>query len=333
MAKNSTLGRLAGGKAMNVAMNSAFDKDGNPTDGFQKAVQRAIRIQRPLVLANIRRLHRRHPDESPAQIADRLTDQYLLAVTGAGAAVGGTAIIPGLGTVAALGLSAAAVVGFMETTALYAQSIAELHGISTDDPQRAEALVMAVMLGEDGRKMLRDFAAGQRGGGIVPGGAANPTGLSALMGIGAQGSMSELFFQQMKKKFMRKMLVRQGAGFLGRAVPFGVGAVIGGVGNRAMGKAVVKSAQTLFGPLPAALPGEVVHPTTDPEQDEQELKVLEEKARKELSGQVDLEGDPIASPMDAGPAGGEGKDEDEGKDEGFVAGLKGRFVRRKDKKA
>ena len=329
MAKNSTLGRLAGGKAMNVAMNSAFDKDGNPTDGFQKAVQRAIRIQRPLVLANIRRLHRRHPDESPAQIADRLTDQYLLAVTGTGAAVGGTAIIPGLGTVAALGLSAAAVVGFMETTALYAQSIAELHGISTDDPQRAEALVMAVMLGEDGRKMLRDFAAGQRGGAIVPGGAANPTGLSALMGIGAQGSMSELFFQQMKKKFMRKMLVRQGAGFLGRAVPFGVGAVIGGVGNRAMGKAVVKSAQTLFGPLPAALPGEVVHPTTDPEQDEQELKVLEEKARKELSGQVDLEDDPIASPEDAGPA----EDKGEGKDEGFVAGLRGRFLGRKDKKA
>ena len=315
---------------MNVAMNSAFDKDGNPTDGFQKAVLRAIRIQRPLVLANIRRLHRRHPDESPAQIADRLNDQYLLAVTGAGAAVGGTAIIPGLGTVAALGLSAAAVVGFMETTALYAQSIAELHGISTDDPQRAEALVMAVMLGEDGRKMLRDFAAGQRGG-IVPGGAANPSGLSALMGVGAQGSMSELFFQQMKKKFMRKMLVRQGAGFLGRAVPFGVGAVIGGVGNRAMGKAVVKSAQTLFGPLPAALPGEVVHPTTDPEQDEQELKVLEEKARKELSGQVDLDGDPVASPVDAAPA--EDKDEGEGKDEGFVAGLKGRFGRRKDKKA
>ncbi|WIK81943.1 hypothetical protein [Micrococcus lylae] len=332
MAKNSTLGRLAGGKAMNVAMNSAFDKDGNPTDGFQKAVLRAIRIQRPLVLANIRRLHRRHPDESPAQIADRLNDQYLLAVTGAGAAVGGTAIIPGLGTVAALGLSAAAVVGFMETTALYAQSIAELHGISTDDPQRAEALVMAVMLGEDGRKMLRDFAAGQRGG-IVPGGAANPSGLSALMGIGAQGSMSELFFQQMKKKFMRKMLVRQGAGFLGRAVPFGVGAVIGGVGNRAMGKAVVKSAQTLFGPLPAALPGEVVHPTTDPEQDEQELKVLEEKARKELSGQVDLDGDPVASPVDAAPAEDKDKGKDEGKGEGFVAGLKGRFGRRKDKKA
>lgn len=310
---------------MNVAMNSAFDKDGNPTDGFQKTVQRAIKVQRPLVLANIRRLHRKHPDETPAQIADRLTDQYLLAVTGAGAAVGGTAIIPGIGTVAALGLSAAAVVGFMETTALYAQSIAELHGITTDDPQRAEALVMAVMLGDDGKKMLRDFASGQRGGNTLPGGAANAAGLSALMGIGGQGGMSELLFQQMKKKFMRKMLVRQGAGFLGRAVPFGVGAVIGGVGNRAMGKTVVKSAQTLFGPVPATLPGEVVAPKTDPEQDEKALKELEEKNRRELSGQVDLDGNQVASPVDGKPA--------EKEDEGFLAGLKDRFFGKDEKKA
>lgn len=310
---------------MNVAMNSAFDKDGNPTDGFQKAVQRAIKIQRPLVLANIRRLHRKNPDETPAQIADRLTDQYLLAVTGAGAAVGGTAIIPGIGTVAALGLSAAAVVGFMETTALYAQSIAELHGITTDDPQRAEALVMAVMLGDDGKKLLRDFADGQRGGSTLPGGAANAAGLSALMGIGGQGGMSDLLVQQMKKKFLKKMLVRQGAGFLGRAVPFGVGAVIGGIGNRAMGRAVVKSAQTLFGPVPATLPGEVVDPKTDPEEDEKALRELEAKTQRELAGEVDLDGNTVASPVDAKPA---------EEDQGFLGGLKDRFFGKdEDKRA
>lgn len=308
---------------MNVAMNSAFDKDGNPTDGFQKAVQRAIKIQRPLVLANIRRLHRKNPDETPAQIADRLTDQYLLAVTGAGAAVGGTAIIPGIGTVAALGLSAAAVVGFMETTALYAQSIAELHGITTDDPQRAEALVMAVMLGDDGKKLLRDFADGQRGSSTLPGGAANAAGLSALMGIGGQGGMSDLLVQQMKKKFLKKMLVRQGAGFLGRAVPFGVGAVIGGIGNRAMGRAVVKSAQTLFGPVPATLPGEVVAPKTDPEEDEKALRELEDKTQKELAGEVDLDGNTVASPVDAKPA---------EEDQGFFGGLKERFFGKDDEK-
>lgn len=284
MVKNSIIGRMAGGKAMDVAMNRAFDKDGNPTDGFQKTVLRALRVQRPLVLANIRRLHRKYPDDSPAQLADRLTEQYLLAVTGTGAAVGGTAIIPGVGTVAALGLSAAAVVGFMETTALYAQSIAELHGITTEDPQRAEALVMAVMLGDDGRKLLREFASGQRGGAALPGGAANAAGLSALMGAGGKGAMSELFVQKMKKKFMKKMLVRQGAGFFGRAVPFGVGAVIGGVGNRAMGKAVVKSAQTLFGPVPTTLPGEVVEPAADAEKDEQDLAELERKAQQDLAG-------------------------------------------------
>ncbi|TFI18892.1 hypothetical protein E4A41_14680, partial [Micrococcus endophyticus] len=73
--------------------------------------------------------------------------------------VGGTAIVPGIGTVAALGLSAAATVGFMEATALYAQSLAELHGITMEDPQRAEALVMALMLGDDAKELLREAAA------------------------------------------------------------------------------------------------------------------------------------------------------------------------------
>ncbi len=44
---------------------------------------------------------------------------------------------------------------------------------------------------------------------------------------------------------------------MGRAVPFGVGAVIGGVGNRAMGKAVMENAAELFGPLPMVIPGEI----------------------------------------------------------------------------
>ncbi|MBB4736372.1 hypothetical protein [Micrococcus cohnii] len=272
MAKNSFLGRMAGDKALNMALKNAFDDEGNPTDSFQKTVLRAMKLQRPLVVANLRRLHENHPDESPAQLADRLSDQYLNTVTGAGAAVGGTAIIPGIGTIAALGLSGVAVIGFLEATALYAQSIAELHGITTEDPQRAEALVMAVMLGEDGRKMLKEFAGSQRGGAAASLG--GPGALNALTATG--GGMSDMVMNQLKKKFMRKVLVRQGAGLFGRAVPFGVGAVIGGVGNRSMGKSVIASAQNLFGPVPQTLPGDVVE-TKDEREQAEAARELEQK--------------------------------------------------------
>ncbi len=63
-------------------------------------------------------------------------------------------MVPGIGTAASLGLSALATVGFLETTALYASSLAELHGIRLTDPVRAQTMVMAIMLGEEGTSML-----------------------------------------------------------------------------------------------------------------------------------------------------------------------------------
>ena len=83
-------------------------------------------------------------------------------------------------------------------------------------------------------------------------------GLAATMGTSSGAGMGAMVVDQLKRRFMKKLLVRQGAGMLGRAVPFGIGAVIGGVGNRAMAKAVVQNARDLFGPLPAAIPGEIV---------------------------------------------------------------------------
>lgn len=247
MAKRSIITSVAGQKATDFAINRAVDQHGNPTPALQRIVLKAVDIQRPLVLRNLNRLRRKHPQDTPAELAERLGNQYLTAVMGEGAAAGGTAVVPGVGTAAALGLSAAATVAFLETTALYAQSVAELMGVSTEDPQRAQTLVMAVMLGDDGRKILRDFSSQANGSGSGPLG-------GAVAAITGASGVSDVLFQQMKRMFMKKFIIKQGAGMLGRLVPFGIGAVIGGVGNRAMGKSVIKAAQNIFGPLPSALP-------------------------------------------------------------------------------
>lgn len=255
MAKNSMIGRYTSGKVKDFALKSALDENGEPTEGFEKVVSKVLDIQRPLVLKHIQNVAAKNPELTAEQIAERLGQQYLNTVTGAGAAVGGTAIVPGVGTVAALGLSAAATVGFMEATALYAQSLAELHGITMEDPQRAEALVMALMLGDDAKELLREAAA-KAGRPFDPNASLNALAGSAA-GTASGTGISAFVMDRLKRTFMKKMLVRQGAGFLGRAVPFGVGAVIGGVGNRAMGKAVMENAQELFGPLPTVIPGEI----------------------------------------------------------------------------
>ena len=114
--------------AMKMAQKSAqkamFDAEGNPKPGVHNALLRAVEIQRPLVLANLRRLQKRYPHATAAQLAAKLEHDYLLAVTGGGALVGGSAVIPGVGTLAALGLSAAVTAGFLEATALFATSLA-----------------------------------------------------------------------------------------------------------------------------------------------------------------------------------------------------------------
>jgi hypothetical protein len=246
--KKSIIASVAGQKAADFAIHSAVDAQGNPTPAFQKVVLKALDVQRPLVLRNLNRLRRQNPQDAPAQLAERLGKQYLAALTGGGAAIGSTAVVPGVGTAAALGLSAAATVGFLEATALYAQSVAELMGIPTDDPQRAQTLVMAVMLGNDGRRMLQDFSTQANGRGVGP----LAGSLSVVTG---SAGVSEVLFNQMKRMFLKRFIVRQGAGMLGRLVPFGVGAVVGGLGNRVMGKGVIKAAQNLFGPLPDTIPG------------------------------------------------------------------------------
>ncbi len=238
--------------AQETAHNAVFDAHGNPKPGVHNVLLRAVEIQRPLVVANIRRLQRRNPRASAAQLADILERDYLRAVTGGGALVGATALVPGVGTVASLGLSAAATVGFLEATALYATSLAELHGIRMTDPEKASTLVMAVMLGEEGTALLGSLSGQAMGRG---------KGASQAWGNALAGRMSSSGFgfirERIQKAFLRNLLRRQGTALFGRALPFGIGAVVGGAGNLMMGRAVVANAKEAFGPMPDTVPGEL----------------------------------------------------------------------------
>lgn len=242
--------------AVRIAQQSAhsamFDAQGKPKPGVHNLLLRAVEVQRPLVLANLRRLQKRHPSASAAQLAAKLERDYLVAVTGGGALVGGAAVVPGVGTVAALGLSAAATVGFLEATALFATSLAELHGVRLVDPEKASTLVMAIMLGEEGTALLSSLsgqAAGQ-GKGPTPAWGSLFARRTPLAGF---GSVRE----RIQTMFLRSLLKKQGTAMLGRMLPFGIGAVVGGVGNRLMGRAVVANAKEAFGAMPDTIPGEL----------------------------------------------------------------------------
>ena len=76
-----------------------------PPAQVEKGIERLLSVQRPLVLAHVRSIRKHHPDASPAKVIQILERRYLVAVTGGGAAVGASAVIPGVGVGISLALS------------------------------------------------------------------------------------------------------------------------------------------------------------------------------------------------------------------------------------
>lgn len=214
-----------------------------------KGIDRVLTVQRPAVLAHIRSIRRGHPHDSPEAIIRILERRYLAAVTTGGALVGASAAVPAIGTGTALALSGAETAGFLEASALFAQSITEIHGIVVDDPDRARALVMTMVLGTAGSDLVKQLAGQVSGKGA---------GKSVFWGEMLTQNMPRAVMgpiaDRIKVTFMKKFALAQGTNVVGRLIPFGIGAVIGGGGNHMLGRQIVRSSREAFGPPPATFP-------------------------------------------------------------------------------
>ena len=233
--------------------------DANAADGASTAVSdtsridaildRIMSVQRPAVLAHLRGIRARHPEAGTAEVLRILERRYLATVTTSGAGVGIAAAVPAVGTGAALALSGAETVLFLEATALFAQSVAELHGIPVDDPDRARALVLALVVGGPAQELLQQLA-GQAAGG----GSDKQQFWGALIAKNLPRTAVMQFMDRVRKVYLPRMLASAGGGVVGRILPFGVGAVIGGTANQLLGRRVVTSARLAFGPPPPWFP-------------------------------------------------------------------------------
>ncbi|KAF0846203.1 hypothetical protein [Nocardia caishijiensis] len=215
---------------------------------FKSAIEKAVvdvldtgsKLQAPAVRRYVRYLRERHPGESPAQIVERLEKQYLLAVTGSGAAVGATAAVPGIGTLAALGAVGAETAFFMEASALFTLARAAVQGIEPEDQEARRALVLAVVLGDAGIAIVQKGLRTQ-----------SQNWASTLAGrVPGMGAINSKLLQQ----FIKRFITKRAALMAGKVLPAGIGAAIGGAGNRALGKATIENSHKAFGPAPALWP-------------------------------------------------------------------------------
>lgn len=206
-------------------------------------IDRAVRVQQPVVADYVARLRRRRPEADPAEVVSMLERQYLAAVTGTGAAIGGTAAAPGIGTVSALLIGAGETLTFVETSAIFVLAVAEVHGVHVDDIERRRALLLAVLVGESGSVIMEKVT-----------GKATKHWATRLTGRIPSTAIDHAN-RQLARWLVRRYGARQGAVLLGRLVPFGVGAAIGGAANAALGKAIIASVRHAFGPPPEQFSG------------------------------------------------------------------------------
>ncbi|MEV1017030.1 hypothetical protein AB0I95_05855 [Micromonospora sp. NPDC049751] len=205
-------------------------------------LDKAIALQSPLVQKNIARARQRNPEATPAEVVRNLERMYISALTGTGAAVGGTAAAPGVGTGVALALSAGEALSSLQLSALFALSIAEVHGVRIDEVERRRTIVMGIMLGGSGSATITKVAerTGQHWGRQVV----------AKVPVETLRQINKV----LGKHFITKFGTKQGIIVLGRVAPFGIGAVIGGGANAALAALAVRASRRAFGPPPPSWP-------------------------------------------------------------------------------
>ena len=220
------------------------EDSGMPAKLLSHVLESSARVQAPAVRAYVARLRRANPDASPSELVTKLEKHYLAAVMASGAAVGSAAAFPGIGTLAALSAVAGETVLFLEATAAFVLAVAEVHGIPVEDRERRRTLVLAALVGADGNGAVKDLLGASRTSGAW-------LAEAELLPLPVVSQLNS----RMTQYFVKKYTMKRAAMAFGKLLPVGIGAAVGGGGNRIMGRKIVENARSAFGPAPARWPG------------------------------------------------------------------------------
>ena len=224
---------------------------------LEGALEKALVIQQPLVARHVERMKASRPGCNPAEIVRALEKQFMATLSGSGAAVGGAALAPGVGTGVSLALSAGETVTSLNATVLYMLAVAEVHGVPVHEVERRRTLMLAILLGDSGTKFVQK--------------ATEKTGAHWANQIITKIPMSQI--NQINKvlgpHFITKYGTRQGVLVLGRVLPLGIGVVIGAGGNLVVARSIVAATRKAFGEPPS----EFVTATSAPDGHAPELVV------------------------------------------------------------
>lgn len=206
-------------------------------------IDAALKVQAPLAHSYVERLRATHPEATERQLLQHVTKRFIGLTTATGAGIGGVAALPGLGTVAALGLTVGEGVSFAEASAFLTLAAADIHGVDMTDASTRRLVLMAVLSGDRGTEIIAKTMGKQ--------------GLqwNAVLS-GGGGFLPSLISKQVSRYVRRRVVARTGKLWFARLLPFGIGAVIGGLGARSVARSVVDAMLEIFS-HGATLEGEI----------------------------------------------------------------------------
>ncbi|MDO5663087.1 MAG: hypothetical protein Q4G40_10355 [Brachybacterium sp.] len=221
---------------------SASNQDVVPDERMLQGIEHALRIQTPIAEAYVQRLRAKSPQATPEELVDDVCDRFRKILTVTGAGIGGAAALPGIGTAAAVGLTIGEGVSFAEACAFLTLSVAAIHGVDMKDGPTRRAIMLGVIGGEKGEEIMAK-ALGKRG-----------IQWGTLLAGSGNTLVTRTVNKQVNRFIRRRILARAGGVWLGRLLPFGIGAVVGGLGNRAIAGSVIEAVRDIFSHAPGTGP-------------------------------------------------------------------------------
>lgn len=168
-------------------------------------------------------------------VVERIVRKYLREMATVGAVSGGTAAMPGAGTASAAAISGVDLAFSVGKLCEMVLAIGVAYGHDMGSIERRRALVLSVLAAGNGAASGIDTAAGRIG---AAGGAAvlsripeeSLASVNAILGT----------------RVVTKLAAEQGMIRLGKLVPFGIGAAVGGAGNALLVRSVAGAARMFF---------------------------------------------------------------------------------------
>jgi hypothetical protein len=234
---------LSGQRCLGGGLPPAEGSARESTDGdgrrlLSGALNRALNLHRAAVGSHIFLLRYHHPRASPSGLIHVLERQYLAAVTGAGVAVGGAAAVPGVGTSVALAVSGGEVAANISASAFLVMAVAHVHGLDLREVDRRKTLLLGVLMGDSAESALRTLA----------GRTSRHWAREVVEAVPIESIRR--VNRVLGRNFVTRYGTKQGILVLGRVIPFGIGALVGGGGNYIVGSGVVRATRGAFGPPP-----------------------------------------------------------------------------------